>query len=172
MLTVVTGGSASGKSAYAESLCLPYAPRVYLACMQPFGEEGEARIERHRAMRKDKGFLTVERYTDLASLSLPPCACVLLEDVGNLAANEMFSKEPPRDPFDAVIDGIDALLRQCERVVVVTDEIGSDGTQYDPATAAYLAALGAINRAICAKADAVFETVAGIPIPLKGALPE
>ena len=172
MLIVVTGGSASGKSAFAESLCLPYSPRVYLACMQPFGDEGAARIRRHREMRKDKGFTTVERYTDPASLSLPPCACVLLEDVGNLAANEMFSKEPPRDPLDAVMRGIDALLKQCERLVVVTDEIGSDGVCYDPATTAYLAALGAINRAICAKADAVFETVAGIPILLKGELTE
>ena len=172
MLILVTGGSASGKSAYAESLCLGYEPRVYLACMQPFGAEGAARIARHRAMRKDKGFMTVERYTDLARLRLPDCRCVLLEDVGNLAANEMFQTEPPRDPRDAVLNGIDALKKQCERLVVVTDEIGSDGTRYDPATTAYLSALGAINRAIAARADAVFEVVAGIPVLLKGELPE
>lgn len=171
MLILVTGGSASGKSAYAESLCLSHSPRVYLACMQPFGEEGRKRIERHRAMRRDKGFLTVERYTDLASLTLPPCKCVLLEDLGNLAANEMFAAEPPRDPFDAVIRGIDMLLSQCERLVIVTDEIGSDGIDYDPATTAYIAALGALNRALSARADAVIEVVAGIPIPLKGELP-
>ena len=172
MLILVTGGSASGKSAYAESLCLTGSPRVYLACMQPFGEEGKRRIERHRAMRRNKGFLTVERYTDLASLALPPCACVLLEDLGNLAANEMFSSEPPRDPFDAVLGGVDALQKQCERLVVVTDEIGSDGVTYDPATTAYIAALGALNRALSARADAAVEVVAGIPIPLKGELPE
>ncbi|MBQ6236260.1 MAG: bifunctional adenosylcobinamide kinase/adenosylcobinamide-phosphate guanylyltransferase [Clostridia bacterium] len=171
MLILVTGGSASGKSAYAESLCLGDSPRVYLACMQPFGTEGARRIERHRAMRKDKGFLTVERYTDLASLILPPCACVLLEDLGNLAANEMFSSEPPRDPYDAVIGGVDALQKQCERLVVVTDEIGSDGVQYDPATTAYIAALETANRALSARADAVIEVVAGFPIPLKGELP-
>ena len=171
MLILVTGGSASGKSAYAESLCLSHSPRVYLACMQPFGAEGRRRIERHRAMRRDKGFLTVERYTDLALLTLPPCKCVLLEDLGNLAANEMFASEPPRDPFDAVIGGMDALMKQCERLVVVTDEIGSDGIDYDPATTAYIAALGALNRALSARADAVIEVVAGIPIPLKGELP-
>lgn len=172
MLILVTGGSASGKSAYAESLCLGLSPRVYLAAMQPFGEEGTARIARHRAMRKDKGFLTVERYTDLAGLRLPACRCVLLEDLGNLAANEMFSAEPPKDPRGAVLDGIDALKKQCERLVIVTDEIGSDGIEYDPATTAYLIALGAVNRAIAARADAVFEVVAGIPILLKGELPE
>lgn len=171
MLILVTGGSASGKSAYAESLCLWTSPRVYLACMQPFGEEGAKRIQRHRAMRKDKGFITVERFTDLAALLLPPCRCVLLEDLGNLAANEMFQTEPPRDPCGAVINGVEALLTQCERVVVVTDEIGSDGTDYDPATTAYIEALGALNRALAARADAVIEVVAGIPIPLKGELP-
>jgi adenosylcobinamide kinase/adenosylcobinamide-phosphate guanylyltransferase len=170
MLILVTGGSASGKSEFAESLCLGHAPRFYLACMQPFGAEGETRIARHRAMRKDKGFATVERYTDLASLTLPERGCVLLEDLGNLAANEMFSTGSPRDPFDAVLRGIDALAAQCSRLVVVTDEIGNDGVLYDPATTAYLAALGALNRAVAARADAVFEVVAGIPIPLKGEL--
>ncbi len=168
MLILITGGSASGKSAYAESLCLSHAPRFYLACMQPYGAEGEARIRRHRAMRRDKGFATVERYTDLGSLVLPERGCVLLEDVGNLAANEMFSSDPPRDPFDAVIAGIEALYAQCDRLVVVTDEIGSDGTDYDAATTAYLAALGRINRALSARSDAVVETVAGIPLVLKG----
>lgn len=171
MLILVTGGSASGKSAYAESLCLGVSPRVYLACMQPFGAEGKKRIERHRAMRRDKDFQTVERYTDLASVELPPCGCVLLEDLANLVANEMFSQEPPRDPFDAVIGGVDRLLKQCGRLVAVTDEIGSDGIGYDPATTAYITALGAVNRALSARADAVIEVVAGIPIPLKGELP-
>ena len=83
----------------------------------------------------------------------------------------MFSAEPPRDPFDAVINGVDALLKQCERVVVVTDEIGSDGADYDPATTAYIEALGALNRALSRRADAAVEVVAGIPIPLKGELP-
>lgn len=171
MLILVTGGSASGKSAYAESLCLARAPRYYVACMQPYGEEGAARVARHRAMRKDKGFTTVERYADLSSLVLPERGCALLEDAGNLAANEMFRDGGVQDPFDAVLSGVEALSGQCDRLVVVTGEIGSDGVSYDPATTAYLAALGRINRALAARADAVIETVAGIPVPLKGDLP-
>lgn len=171
MLITVTGGSASGKSAYAESLCLSHAPRVYLACMQPYGEEGARRIERHRAMRKGKGFLTVERYTDLAGVRLPACAAVLLEDVGNLAANEMFQSDPPRDPYEAVMRGIEAIRTQCALLVVVTDEIGSDGAVYDETTEAYRTALGRINRKLFASSDAAIETVAGIPILLKGEIP-
>ena len=52
-VTLVIGAAASGKSAYAESLCLGHdGPRVYLATMEPFGEEGARRIARHRALRE------------------------------------------------------------------------------------------------------------------------
>ena len=55
-VTLVIGAAASGKSAYAESLCLGHdGPRVYLATMEPFGEEGARRIARHRALREGKG---------------------------------------------------------------------------------------------------------------------
>ena len=73
MFTLVVGGSASGKSAYAESLILasPYRPRYYVAAMEPFDGECRARIQRHRRMRAEKEFETVERYTNLTSLRLP-----------------------------------------------------------------------------------------------------
>ena len=61
-VTLVIGAAASGKSAYAESLCLGHdGPRVYLATMEPFGEEGARRIARHRALREGKGFSTLAR---------------------------------------------------------------------------------------------------------------
>ena len=64
-VTLVIGAAASGKSAYAESLCLGHdGPRVYLATMEPFGEEGARRIARHRALREGKGFSTLERTRD------------------------------------------------------------------------------------------------------------
>ena len=53
MFTLVVGGSASGKSAYAESLVLQSErlPRYYIAAMQPFDDECRARIARHRKMQ-------------------------------------------------------------------------------------------------------------------------
>ena len=74
MMTLVCGGAASGKSAYAEALVcgiqspsedrnlsglLDSAHRFYIATMQPFGKEAEERIRKHRAMRADKGFETM-----------------------------------------------------------------------------------------------------------------
>jgi adenosylcobinamide kinase/adenosylcobinamide-phosphate guanylyltransferase len=76
------------------------------------------------------------------------------------------------DPVDRVLNGVDALNRQCEFLVVVTNDVGSDGISYGASTAAYIEALGRINAALAARADTVLELVAGIPILLKGELPE
>ena len=51
-VTLVIGAAASGKSAYAESLCLGHdGPRVYVATMEPFGGEGAPRVARQPALR-------------------------------------------------------------------------------------------------------------------------
>lgn len=61
MIALVTGGASSGKSAFAEQLALSLpGPHVYAATMRHGDAETEARIERHRAMRAGKGFVTVE----------------------------------------------------------------------------------------------------------------
>ena len=61
MLTLVVGGAASGKSEYAERLVLQTAlPRYYLATMQVWDAECAARVEKHRRMRAEKQFETLE----------------------------------------------------------------------------------------------------------------
>ena len=74
MIHLVTGGSGSGKSAYAEQCILDFGGtrRVYIATMQPFGAEGQARIARHRKMRAAKKFSTIECYTNLKEVELEP----------------------------------------------------------------------------------------------------
>ncbi len=99
MFTLVIGGSASGKSDYAERHVLSLGgdgPRIYIATMEPFGEEAQARIARHHAMRRDRGFETIECYRNAGAVRLPENSNVLLEDLGNLAANELFGAELPQ----------------------------------------------------------------------------
>ena len=60
--------------------------------MEPMEDaECRARIEKHRRQRAGKGFVTIERGVDLAGLALPARGDVLLEDLGNLTANEPYS---------------------------------------------------------------------------------
>ena len=55
MIALVTGGSASGKSAIAEDLAvrLQGRKRCYLATMEATDEESIRRISRHRELRKE-----------------------------------------------------------------------------------------------------------------------
>lgn len=91
MLTLVVGGAASGKSAYAERLVLRTAlPRYYLATMQVWDAECAARVEKHRRMRAEKQFETLECPLHLGTVHLPARGTALLEDLGNLTANELY----------------------------------------------------------------------------------
>ena len=94
MLILVTGGSGSGKSAFAESVVmgLKTRPNLYIATMYPFDEECHRRIARHRLMRRDKGFETLECYTGLKDAKIPSSGTTLLECMSNLTANEMYQE--------------------------------------------------------------------------------
>lgn len=171
MFHVVTGGSGSGKSAFAEQKILEFGPaeRIYIATMYPGKDpENARRIARHRRMRAEKNFETVECYTGLATVKVPAGSSVLLECMSNLAANEMFLENGAgENTVASIMDGIRSLLSQCGNLVVVTNEIFSDGGDYDTWTHRYLDALGRINREMAQQADRVTEVVYGIPVPVK-----
>ena len=207
MMTLVCGGAASGKSAYAEALVcgiqspsedrnlsglLDSAHRFYIATMQPFGKEAEERIRKHRAMRADKGFETLECFTagTIRGLFIPPGAAVLLEDLGNLCANELFpeaeskgqqdavsaadptSAAGPDAAADSVISAVSALRQQCAELVIVANEVFSGGADYAGETLSYLRLLGQVSTALAAMSDRVVEVQCGVPVVLKDAGPE
>ena len=167
MLTLVTGGSGSGKSAFAEDRVLSFgdAQRIYIATMHPFDEESHKRIERHQKMRAGKGFETVECYTGLKNVKLPAGCVVLLECMSNLVANEMFEEQGAHDrTVSEVTKGIENLLEQAAHVVIVTNEIFSDAVVFDGDMDSYLEYLGKINQTAAQRADEVVEVVYGIPV--------
>jgi len=171
MLQVITGGSGSGKSAYAEDCIIKLGSneRIYIATMYPFDEESHRRIARHRDMRREKNFATIECYIGLKDVTIPKGANVLLECMSNLTANEIYQENGAHDAtVGAVLQGIDTLLNQAANVVVVTNEIFSDGIDYDEETKRYQQYLGRINLALAKRAEYVTEIVYGISVTIKG----
>jgi adenosylcobinamide kinase/adenosylcobinamide-phosphate guanylyltransferase len=169
---LVIGGSASGKSEFAERLVTRYpAPRFYVATMEPFGAAAEARIARHRVLRAERGFVTIEQYTSLAELRLPARGSVLLECLGNLAANEIFSPSgvgiSAELAADAIVQGVISLAAQCDNLVLVGNDVFADGLRYEFETVRYAEILGAATRALAAFCGEAFEVVCGIPLRLK-----
>ena len=167
MFGLITGGSGSGKSAYAEECVvnLGEKKRIYIATMFPFDQESEKRIERHRQMRAGKGFETVECYTSLKNLEFPSDCVVLLECMSNLVANEMFQESGAHDKtVEEIIKGIQKVKKQAVHLLVVTNEIFSETQVYEGETNQYQEYLGLINQKLAEMADEVVEVVYGIPV--------
>ena len=117
MITLITGGSGSGKSAYAEKYICHASnekgckEKYYIATMQVFDDEGQRKIDRHRRLRAGKDFITIEQPRDIQDAvsklqsenSLKTGRLALLECMSNLVANEMF---PPVDASDTKEAGV------------------------------------------------------------------
>ena len=174
MLVLVTGDASSGKSEYAENLAMKLSEkRIYAATMKNDGKENRERTERHRRMRAGKGFVTMEcpeRLKEKAAVILETepdyfeGASILLEDVPNLLANEMFGNKPCGDPLQDIL----SLSQRSAHLVIVTGNLFTGGYGYDSMTMDYLKKLAGLNRSIAARADEVWEVVCGIPEKWKG----
>ncbi len=169
MTVLITGGSGCGKSTCAEKLVtrLSFEKRVYIATMRVYDGESVRRVARHRAQRADKGFVTIECPLDLASAEVEPGSTVLLEDIPNLLANEMFDGGSPDRIFPAVC----ALAQKCENLIIVTNDVFCDGVTYPESTQAYIKKLAELNCMIADFADYAAEAVYSIPVTLKGNAP-
>lgn len=171
MMTLVTGGSGSGKSEFAENRTLAYSREnlIYIATMVAFDEEAYRKIARHREMRKEKNFDTKECFVNLKSLELKKENTVLLDCMSNLVANEMYQENGAHEhTVECIIEGVKDIRRQVRNLVIVTNEVFSDGITYDGETKRYINYLGAINKALADMSDEVIEVVYTIPIYHKG----
>lgn len=189
MLHIVYGGSASGKSSYAESFAMSLqgdGRLLYIATMYPYkwntteiDPETMQRIERHRAMRADKGFDTVECYRHVEHIVAKRQDVLLLECMSNLLANEMYLEPDSNAGSDMaetmspvsnkIVQALVNLSTRVQDVVIVTNDVFSDGGSltYDESTREYVKNLAEINCALARVAETVTEVVCGIPVIVK-----
>lgn len=187
MMELVTGGSGSGKSAYAEErICALHRALSaakenggenlsYIATMYPYGAETKEKIADHRMRRAGKGFQTLEWYTDITGKIRQfeaegrSIGCVLLECISNLTANELYMEEGAKE--EAVGDILEAaalLKEKSSHLVVVTNEIFSESSEDSEQMRYYKYVMGTINRELAQMADQVTEVVYGRPVKKKG----
>ena len=171
MLTLITGGSGSGKSEYAEQLVLQgqKKPYLYIATMIPYDEECHRRIARHRRMRAEKEFDTLECPVRLKEAKAAGYGTILLECMSNLVANELYQENGAKERcVEETLEGIHKIHSQCEHLIVVSNEILGDGIWYDEETRRYQQYLARINRELAAMAAQAVEVVYSVPVRYKG----
>jgi adenosylcobinamide kinase / adenosylcobinamide-phosphate guanylyltransferase len=173
-VTFVLGGVRSGKSRFAQRIASGLGSVIFVATATPSDPEMELRIERHRKSRP-AAWQTLEVPVDLDvaisslqdpnQLTVVDCLTVYLANVMSKAqGKESAIKEQTERLFSA-------LKETKASIILVSNEVGS-GVHASTATGRfYCDLLGELNQRVAALADNVILMVAGIPVPVKGAVP-
>jgi adenosylcobinamide kinase / adenosylcobinamide-phosphate guanylyltransferase len=164
LITLVLGGTRSGKSEVAESLVAAAGgPVTYVATAQVTDDDMAARIAAHR-VRRPSGWATVEAGADLAgALTGARPGPVLVDSLGTWVA--------AHDDLAPDISGLCRALREravagVGDTVVVSEEVGLGVHATTAAGRRFADALGDLNRAVADEADRVLLVMAGRILPL------
>ena len=168
-ITLVTGGSRSGKSKHALDLASAYREKGFIATAEPTDDEMRARIELHRRER-DASFFTVEEPIDLvAALKCLPenTEVVVLDCITVWLANLTYREKINDGTCPEIRDLLDVLNDPPCHLILVTNEVGMGIIPGDSATRRFRDLAGSINQQLAEKANEVILTVCGIPMKIK-----
>lgn len=175
---LVLGGTASGKSAHAESLLAARAEVTYLAPMTiDHDAEWRARVARHRAHRPASWqTLETDRIAPVIADAGPQSAVLVDALTTWLTAVLDRTCGPEWDGLDAheLTDVADAAIEEvCDAlrvtrgtIVLVSDEVGLGGHAPTAAGRVFADLLGRVNTRVARECDDVTLVVAGHPLAL------
>ena len=175
-VVLVTGGSRSGKSSYAQRLAEAMdGPRAFLATCPVVDDEMDARIRKHRDARSEADWDTIEETIDLAGAIRNACkySVVLVDCLTLWINNLMYDSEQKGEQVTEsdIVRTCENILDACSSrsgtVIFVTSEVGMGIVPGDPVSRRYRDLVGTCSQAIAAAADSVTLVVCGIPMQLK-----
>ncbi|CAM2006873.1 bifunctional adenosylcobinamide kinase/adenosylcobinamide-phosphate guanylyltransferase [Acanthopleuribacter pedis] len=176
-ITLITGGSRSGKSRFAlqQGEAHP-GPHAFIATSPALDEEMKERIRRHREER-GAHWRTVEEQTDLAgALSQNASVPVVLVDCLTLWVNNLlYHDRAGKMTEDRVAEASRALLavaaEQTGHLLLVTNETGMGIMPGNALARRFGDCAGRCNQVMASAAEQVVLMVAGLPVFVKGGTP-
>ena len=170
-LSLVLGGTNSGKSEFAEQVAADAGRRpVYLATALAGDDEMESKIALHKSRRGPEWRL-VEEPLDVGQ-AIAECGAdevVLLECATNWLLNVTLKRTDSEAELEILAEHLESA--PCP-VVIVSNEIGLGVIPESSFTRNFMAAQGRLNRLLSSMADIVVLVVAGVPLELKGRVPK
>ncbi|AUW94102.1 bifunctional adenosylcobinamide kinase/adenosylcobinamide-phosphate guanylyltransferase [Sulfobacillus sp. hq2] len=173
-LWLVLGGSASGKSAFAERLIgstmghmgVQYIATIDETLMDPTDVEFQGRLAAHRLRRPQDWTLWQEPSDPVARiLSLATDAPVLWDGIGPVLSRMLLENS---EHFTEWLNRLSLLAQRQGDTVVVSEEVGWGLLASSPQTRSFVDALGQVNQRLAELATSVVLVVAGLPLWIKG----
>lgn len=179
-ITLVTGGSRSGKSSFAENLLKNTDDVLYIATAIITDEEMGHRIKKHIESRNSK-WITHEGFFDLdKAIEQYDIENIMLDCVTIMTTNLMFQQEIDFDniSMEKVDDLLNNIKSQFEKLilkaratnknlVMVTNEVGLGLVPESKLSRIFRDIAGFVNQYIASLSDEVYLISCGLPLKLK-----
>ena len=179
-ISLITGGSRSGKSRYAESLYKDTDDVLYIATAVITDKEMEDRVRMHRQSRNQR-WDTAEQYRDLDNLIYgSKNKNILLDCVTIMISNLMFDSAMDVEGMkqedlnileDQIMQEFKKLIKatriQEKNLILVTNELGSGIVPEYKLGRIFRDIAGRVNQEIARMSDNVYLVSCGLPIKLK-----
>jgi adenosylcobinamide kinase / adenosylcobinamide-phosphate guanylyltransferase len=175
-LVLVTGGTRSGKSGFAQNLAESLAgPRYFIATCPKVDPEMDGRIRRHQKARGDGEWLTIEEEVDLEGVfNKIHGSRVCLVDCLTLWVNNLHYREEMTEKIlseETMRNHCQKFIEQTKQytgtTICVTNEVGMGIVPENASVRLYRDLVGCCNQVIAKAADEVILVTCGIPLILK-----
>ena len=178
-LVLVTGGSRSGKSDFAEQYVLHSSPKcAYIATAEILDDEMAERVRLHQKRRANGRWINFEAPYEAEKVleNLPAEVDAALFDCLTMYMSNLFyGKGAVQGDFltrcNAVFAKIDLLLHAAREsnktIVFVTNEVGSGIVPDNQMAREYRDLSGWVNQRVAAACDQVFLTICGQAVDVK-----
>ncbi len=175
-IILVTGGSRSGKSSWAQNKAeeLP-GPRLYVATCPAIDPEMAARIRKHREARRGGGWETIEERVDLAGVIRREGdgRTVLVDCLTLWINNLMYERQQQGEDLteEIIVEYSRDVVAACRAitgtVIFVTNEVGMGIVPDNETARRFRDVAGRCNQEIAREANKVTLLVCGIPLQIK-----
>lgn len=175
-ITLITGGSRSGKSAFAQKIAEERpGSRLFLATCPVTDKEMEIRILRHIQDRQQGNWDTVEEPVDIAGqLILATGYDTVLIDCLTLWINNLMYEASQLKTIldeDQVKESTDRMVLAAKEhqgeVIMVTNEVGHGIVPENKTARHYRDLVGRCNQCVGLAAERVFLVSCGVPLQIK-----
>ncbi|WP_040214308.1 bifunctional adenosylcobinamide kinase/adenosylcobinamide-phosphate guanylyltransferase [Clostridium polynesiense] len=179
-IVLVTGGTRSGKSSFAEKYFRGSNDVLYIATAKVVDREMEERVRKHRETR-NPNWDTYEGYKGLKeAVEKLNKDKIILECAGTMVTNLIFDKysdvekitrEEIKELEEEIIlefmELVKAVKSSDKKLIIVTNEVGWGLVSEYRLGRIFADILGRVNQVLGQLSDEVYFTACGIPLKLK-----
>jgi adenosylcobinamide kinase/adenosylcobinamide-phosphate guanylyltransferase len=165
-IILITGGTRSGKSQYAEQLALSLTKNpVYVATAHIWDDDFRERVRKHQE-RRGPEWTNIEEEKYLSQHDLTG-RVALIDCITLWCTNFFFEMEDTEKALDMLKAEFDKFTAHDATYIFVTNEIGMGGVSENAVQRRFTDLQGLMNQYVAAQADEVILMVSGIAVKVK-----